>query len=93
MCTRPPLSRASLITIATAAVSLTSGRDRRKLAYVLPSGRGARRESGRILRMHDQKTFERGHRAHARASPASSSGGNSGTPESARKHLKPNTPA
>ncbi len=29
----------------------------------------------------------------ARASPVSSSGGNSGTPESARKHLKPNTPA
>jgi hypothetical protein len=45
-----------------------------------------------ILRRHDEQSVERGDLGRGLTQPVDDSGGNSGTPQSSRKHLKPNTP-
>ncbi len=88
MCTRPPVARAASIAVATAACSASGGREARKSAYAGEDAAACRWSGSSACTTNWASTARS-------ASPSWSglSGGNSGTPESARKALKPNTPA
>ena len=73
--------------------SAAAGRERRYVAYEGPPGAGAAAITSASSAWAISSAPSRAASAIAAARPAGSSGGNSGTPESTRKHLKPNTPA
>ena len=94
MCSRHPVQRAASITSAIARFSAPRGREARKPPYPRPAALGACSRACAVLGVHDHQPVEFGDGSRiAATNSAGSRCGNSSTPESARKHLNPNTPA
>ena len=93
-CTRAPCSAAMSSSPAIATSSASCGRERQEAGVRRP---GARRRRGRGRRRprRARSAARRARRPRPARGPArpTDSGGNSGTPLSTRKHLKPKTPA
>ena len=101
MCACPPVTRAASMTCATARFSRPRGCICEELGIAparstdVPGRGGRRKRSGslRALGVHEHRQAEPGRRLQRRRQPRTVTGGKSGEPESARKHLNPATPA
>ncbi len=91
MCARPPVLRAVSMTRSIARSSAAGGREARKPAYARPCGQDSRASSSSACTIISAPSREVSPIASAKSGAGRC--GNSSTPESSRKHLKPKTPA
>ncbi len=93
MCARPPVARAASMTRPIATFSASRGREARKSANLRPEAVGASAMTAWSSAWTMRRPSKPAISARSVSISTGVSGGNSSTPESSRKHLKPKTPA